>query len=197
MWRVLPEIHALRGYRALNNQERTAHLLAGLPSRLIAEALDRLPIWTSLAAYQIGLRMDLEAQVVLWVTWFFFSFAWLIAALWLFSRGQTPGKRLMGIRVIKRNGDPAVWWRMFARETLIKWFLILNGLWFAWSFIGFPGQTGLGSWSLTYGLWSSLLLALDILGIAMVVGYLLPLWDRNRQALHDKVMGTAVVSARR
>ena len=165
-------------------------MLAGLPSRLIAEALDRLPIWTFLAAYQTGLQMDLQAQVVLWVTWFLFSFAWLIAALWLFRRGQTPGKRIMGIRVVKRNGDPAGWWRMFARESLIKWFLILNGLVFAWSLIGL-------GWSLTYGLWSSLLLVLNIFGIAMVVGYLLSLWDKNRQALHDKVVGTAVVRARR
>lgn len=180
------------------NNQGPATLLAGLPSRLIAEALDRLPIWTSLAAYQTGLRMDLEAQVVLWVTWFLFSFAWLIAALWLFRRGQTPGKRLMGIRVVKRNGDPAGWWRTFARETLIKWFLILNGLGFAWSFIKSPGHTDLGLvWSLTNGLWGSLLLALDILGIVMAVGYLLPLWDRNRQALHDKMMGTAVVRTRR
>ena len=178
----------------MNDQGRPATLLAGLPSRLIAEVLDRLPVWISIAVYQTSLRMDLAAFAVLWLTLFLFSLTWVTAAFWLFRRGQTPGKRLMGIRVVKRNGDPAGWWRMFARETLIKWFLILNGVAFAWYFI----NTDLGSvWSLTDGLWSSLHLVLDIIGIAMIVGYLFPLWDRNQQALHDKVVGTAVVSAQR
>ena len=169
-------------------------MLAGLPSRLIAEALDRLPVWLQIAVYSPFIRMDEVIEISFLAAWLLFSFTWVTAAFWLFRRGQTPGKRLMGIRVVKRNGDPAGWWRMFARETLIKWFLILNGVAFAWSFI----NTDLGSvWSLTDGLWSSLHLVLDIIGIAMIVGYLFPLWDRNHQALHDKVMGTAVVSARR
>ena len=180
----------------MNDPGRPATLLASLPSRLIAEVLDRLPVWISLAAFQIGLRMDLATFGVLWVTVFLFSFAWSIAALWLFRRGQTPGKRIMGIRVIKRNGDPAGWWRMFARETLIKWFLIPNGVAFAWSFIRSPGYVGLDFWNIAYGLWSLSHLAVDIIGIAMIVGYLFPLWDRNQQALHDKAVGTAVVSAR-
>ncbi len=140
-----------------------------------------MPIWTSLAAYQTGLRMDLEAQVVLWVTWFLFSFAWVIAALWLFRKGQTPGKRLMGIRVVRRNGDPVGWWRMFAREVLIKWFLIG---------IGFLAMAV--DYFFLYSLFT-----LTSFSLAIAVDYLWPLWDRRRQALHDKVMGTAVVRARR
>ena len=129
--------------------------------------------------------MDLQAQVVLWVTWFLFSFAWLIAALWLFRRGQTPGKRIMGIRVVKRNGDPAGWWRMFAREVVPHPQSCVCVV---------PHRSWLESHLRTVELTAPFL---NIFGIAMVVGYLLSLWDKNRQALHDKVVGTAVVRARR
>lgn len=176
-------------------------MLASLPSRLIAEALDRLPIWLYLAAYSPFIRMDMDTQLLFLAGLLLFSLAWATAAFWLFRRGQTPGKRLMGIKVVKRNGDPAGWWRMFARETLIKWFLVLNGLEFASSFIRFPGYVSLGFvWllaDLLFTLPPLLLFILNSFGIAMIVGYLFPLLDRNRQALHDKVMGTAVVRARR
>ena len=206
MWRVLPEIHALRGYRALNNQGSPEQLLASLPSRLIAEVLDRLPIWLHIAAYSSTIRMDAVTELSLEAAWLLFLLAWATAAFWLFRRGQTPGKRLMGIRVVKRNGDPASWWRMFARETLIKWFLILyvasKGLELAWPLIYSPGYMSLGLvWFLADLLLNLLppllLFILNSFGIVIAVGYLLPLWDRNRRALHDKVMGTAVVSARR
>lgn len=172
-------------------------MLASLPSRLIAEALDRLPIWLYVAAYSPFIQMDMDTQLLFLAGLLLFWLAWATAAFWLFRRGQTPGKRLMGIKVVKRNGDPAGWWRMFARETLIKWFLVLNGLQFAWYFILFRDIPDLVFEVSPYGLWSSLLLVLDIFGVAMAVGYLLPLWERNRRALHDKVMGTVVVRARR
>ncbi len=165
----------------MKNQRRPARLLAGLPSRLIAEALDRLPVWLFLAAYEIDIR-SLDTLPLLWGAWLLFSFAWVIAALWLFSKGQTPGKRLMGIRVVKRNGDPVGWWRMFAREVLIKWFLI-----------AFLAGIGLG---MAWFLFAAFLGGITF-GLAIAVDYLWPLWDRRRQALHDKIMGTAVVRARR
>ncbi len=185
MWCVLPEIHALRGYGALNNQGSPEQLLASLPSRLIAEVLDRLPIWLYLAPYSSIIRVDMDTQLIISAGLLLFSLAWATAAFWLFRRGQTPGKRLMGIRVVKRNGDPAGWWRMFARETLIKWFLILNGL------VWLPADLLLDL------LPPLLLFILNSFGIVIAVGYLLPLWERNRRALHDKVVGTVVVRARR
>ena len=39
---------------------------------------------------------------------------------WSFTlrRGQTPGKRLVGIRVVRQDGTPADWMTMFVREGL-------------------------------------------------------------------------------
>ena len=41
---------------------------------------------------------------------------------WLFTlrRGQTPGKQLVGIRVIKSNGEITGWGYTFLRELVIK-----------------------------------------------------------------------------
>ena len=48
---------------------------------------------------------------------------WLI----VLGRGQTPGKQLLGIRAVKRHGDPAGWGTTFVREvfkTVVHWFII-------------------------------------------------------------------------
>ncbi len=48
---------------------------------------------------------------------------WLI----VLGRGQTPGKQLLGIRAVKRHGDPAGWGTTFVREivqTVAHWFVI-------------------------------------------------------------------------
>ena len=39
---------------------------------------------------------------------------WLI----VLGRGQTPGKQLLGIRAVRRNGDNTGWGIMFLREIL-------------------------------------------------------------------------------
>ena len=87
---------------------------------------------------------------------------WLIAL----GRGQTPGKQLVGIRVVKDSGEPSGWGYTFLRELVIK--ALVGGF--------LSGATG---------------------GIYFVVDYLWPLFDRDSQALHDKMVGTLVVQNRR
>lgn len=73
----------------------------------------------------------------------FFTTAW---------RGRTPGKRLLGIRVIQLDGKPLGWWASFER--------------FGGYAAGFV--TGLFGFAQIY-------------------------WDRNRQAIHDKISETVVI----
>ena len=107
----------------------------------------------------VGVILMLVALVVLvgYIIW------------WLFAlrRGQTPGKQIVGIRVIKDDGEPSGWGYTFLREFVIK-FLLLGAL---------SGPT---------------------YGIARLVDYLWPLWDRaeKMQTLHDKMLGTIVVRNR-
>lgn len=80
-----------------------------------------------------------------WLALYFGAFTWL----W---RGQTPGKRLLGVRVVRLDGQPLGLWASFER------------------FGGYAASVFTG-----------------LFGFAQV------LWDRNRQALHDKVVETVVV----
>lgn len=84
-----------------------------------------------------------------------FGFGWIglyftaFLALW---HGQTPGKRLLGIRVLRLDGKPLGGWSAFQR------------------FGGYAAGFATG-----------------LLGFAQVF------WDRNRQAVHDKICETVVV----
>jgi uncharacterized RDD family membrane protein YckC len=50
----------------------------------------------------------------------FMSYSALVLAMWAY--GLTPGKWMLGIRVIKRDtGQPASFWRMVLRQTIGQW----------------------------------------------------------------------------
>ena len=89
---------------------------------------------------------------------------WLI----VLRRGQTPGKQLLGIRVVRTDGRASGWGWMFLREFGIK-FVAINAV----SFI----SGGIGT-------------------IVWIVDLLWAFWDRNHQALHDKIMKTVVIDDR-
>lgn len=60
-------------------------------------------------------------------------FAYVVWALKLFVHGVTPGKKMLGMRVIKENGDAAGFWTMLVREWVGKFIsgmvLSLGYLW--------------------------------------------------------------------
>lgn len=84
-----------------------------------------------------------------------FGFGW--ASLYLtvilsWWNGLTVGKRIMGIRVLRLDGEPITWWVAFERA---------------------------GGYAAGF--------ATGLLGFAQVF------WDANRQAIHDRIVGTVVV----
>ena len=112
------------------------------------------PDWPTTNLVVIAVIMGIGIGYIVW---------WLIAL----RQGQTPGKQIVGIRVIKDNGEPSEWGYTFLREFVVKFLLI-----------GFLTQV--------------------TFGIAWLVDYLWPLWDRaeKMQTLHDKMLGTIVVRSR-
>lgn len=80
-----------------------------------------------------------------WAALYFTAFL----VLW---RGRTPGKRIVGIRVIRLNGEAVTWWHSFER------------------FGGYAAGLATG-----------------------LLGYFQIFWDRNRQAVHDKISETVVI----
>ncbi len=84
-----------------------------------------------------------------------FGFGWASLYLTIFLswfQGQTVGKRIMRIRVVRLDGEPINWWIAFERA---------------------------GGYAAGF--------ATGLLGFAQVY------WDANRQAIHDRIVGTVVV----
>jgi uncharacterized RDD family membrane protein YckC len=65
------------------------------------------------------------------------TLAYLAYTFVLWTRGQTPGKRMLGIQVIKTDTlQPARFWRMALREIIGKWIsAVICYLGFIWAFI--------------------------------------------------------------
>lgn len=84
-----------------------------------------------------------------------FGFGWaslymtVLLTVW---NGRTMGKRLLGIRVLRLDGQPITWWVAFER---------------------------VGGYAAGF--------ATGLLGFAQIY------WDANRQAIHDRIVGTVVV----
>jgi uncharacterized RDD family membrane protein YckC len=84
-----------------------------------------------------------------------FGFGWAAVYMTVFLswwNGQTVGKRMMRIRVVRLDGEPITWWVAFER---------------------------VGGYAAGF--------ATGLLGFAQVW------WDANRQAIHDRIVGTVVV----
>jgi len=71
---------------------------------------------------------------------------------WVHSDGATPGKKLLGIKIIKSNGE-----RLRLPNAIIRY------------------------------------IGLFISGFTVTIGFLWVIWDKKKQALHDKIAGTLVV----
>ncbi len=86
------------------------------------------------------------------------SFGWAalyFSAFWALFAGRSPGKWVMGIRVIQLNGEPLTYWQAFGRY---------------------------GGYAAGF--------ATGLLGFGQIY------WDKNRQAIHDKIAETVVIKDR-
>ncbi len=111
--------------------------------------------WVVAAVRVASVFVGILAIVVIgYIVW------WLIAL----GRGQTPGKQVVGIRVIKDDGTPSNWGYTFLREFVIKLLLV-----------GFISDVTFGIGRLVDYLWPLWDRA------------------EKMQTLHDKLLGTIVV----
>ena len=191
----------------------TAYPLAGFFRRVAAYLIDVglffLPlivfglIWLILAATSIepcdpsGVEGCREIRVELSVMFVALglavvTFVWWLAAI---GRGQTPGKMLLGIRVLKKNGEPSGWGYTFLREMAVKGLPFLLAMLLANS-ITLSLMFGM-TWFARSEIWSAMILVLlAVVGAGMLVDGQWAPRDENGQSLHDKVFGTVVVRIR-
>lgn len=63
-----------------------------------------------LGAYSLDLVISIFTLYIGWIVWFIFTA----------QRGQTPGKQLVGLYVVREDGSRAGGWYMWLREWLVK-----------------------------------------------------------------------------
>ena len=73
----------------------------------------------------------------------FLLFVYIFWALVLFSRGTTPGKRLLGMRVVKEDGKDATFFTMLIREWIGK---AISGMIFLLGFLWILFDQGNQGW---------------------------------------------------
>ena len=138
------------------------------------------------------------ALTVYYATWWFA----------LLDRGQTPGKRLLRIRVIDaKTGETLSRPRMFVREFLLKFLLMgfhsgIQMVVVLWNvlveparFIELPILVWLVKLIFTHGLVVPVIAFTPML--VFVIDLLWPLFGKDRQTLHDKMVGSHVVHTMR
>lgn len=97
---------------------------------------------------------------------------WLVWFLIIAGRGQTPGKQILKLRVVRADGQPASYGWMLLREIVIK--------------------------SIAFGLLNFILDSIVsgsgwIAAVIFAACALWCVWDANRQCLWDKLLTTLVV----
>lgn len=116
-----------------------------------------------------------------------FCGAWAIILLTMdrggLRNGQTPGKQLLGIRVIKRNRDSVDMDLAAGREFGCK----------AMLFDAIPFGVAAGVFAISEIAGGVCLAAAAIL---FLFNYLRPIWNDENLALHDSLAGTQVVRAK-
>lgn len=129
---------------AIAESERRNEVLADRIDQLEDEAEEGTGIMAMLRSFADDLGLGIG-----WAGLYFTTFL----TLW---KGRTPGKRMLGVRVIRLDGEELGWWASFGR------------------FGGYAAGVATG-----------------LLGFAQIF------WDRNRQAVHDKISETVVIREER
>jgi uncharacterized RDD family membrane protein YckC len=154
---------------------------AGFWRRLGAFAIDALLI--GIAGYLLGLVFgEAFARAGAWgrLIGFLLAGAWFVPHECAWGGGRTPGKRLLGLRVVDARGQAPGPLRAAARYAIFAVPYFLNGAHLPASLLFGPGVY---------------LVSLLVFGIGGISLYLFVFDRRSRSALHDRWTRTAVVRA--
>lgn len=121
-------------------------------NEVLADRIDQLEEEAERGISIMAMLRDLADDLGLGIGWAGLYFTTFLT-LW---KGHTPGKRLLGVRVIRLDGEELGWWASFER------------------FGGYAAGFATG-----------------LLGFAQIF------WDRNRQAVQDKISETVVIREER
>ena len=177
--------------------------LADWPARAGAYLMDAIIPFAGLFLLMLGFAVaisiglgdtpDLESrpQAPVWLAPVFLAGVIIIIgyAVWWFvslKDGQTPGKKIIGIRVVRASdGETLGRGMMLVRELMTK-FVLLAVIYAT------PIGTYLIFFFLPFDIFSNFI-GVVTLCIVLLPNFLWPLWDAKSQTLHDKIVCTYVV----
>lgn len=168
---------------------------AGFLPRLYASVVDGLITW--ICAF-LFLYLRGHSLAAFWTVtifgFFFYRFYHIVFVAWW---GQTPGKMLAHIKVVRLDGSPAGWMNAFMRnsvETLLAmaiYFLELQAIQKV-SAAAFAAAADKDS--LILALIPSMAIVFSVSSRLYVLSELVVLWfNRKRRAIHDFIAGTVVI----
>ncbi|WP_428684873.1 RDD family protein [Sphingopyxis sp.] len=135
----------------------------------------------SLAMVWVGFAGTDDVAIIVWMLGFFILRTFWFVGFELGSRAATPGKRLMGIRVVARDGGRLTADAVVARNLIRELELFLPLM-----MVGFGASENMVSgWTVLAGVTWSLTLSLFLL------------FNRDRMRMGDLIAGTWVVMAQR
>jgi uncharacterized RDD family membrane protein YckC len=95
--------------------------------RLVANVIDLAGLWATFVLIPAAMMSDwLRSMPQVVGSLFQLPFVAFLSTqvIWLMRHGATIGKRIAGVRVVRRNGAPASVWRIvFLRYTVTAWVL--------------------------------------------------------------------------
>ena len=131
--------------------------------------------WSRLGAFALD-------YLIIWLT---LGIGWLIWLAIVAPRGQSPGKSLLGLYIVRTNAEQAptghVWLREFGWDTALGFVAVV-----LLALLGAVASS-VGEFFILWFWLTVLFWAFSFFDAAWL------LWDRDRQTLHDKVLGTLVV----
>ena len=108
----------------------------GFGTRVVAAIVDIVAVW--IVSYAISFLISLLPEIYLFLYLFLNSFIVLLLYFWLFTglKGQTPGKMLVGIKVVDANGNKPgmvlAALREIAGKIISTVIFFIGFLWIAW-----------------------------------------------------------------
>jgi len=88
--------------------------------RLVASFVDILIVTVAYLLITPLVEADIQEHMALAVLLLYLLFPWAYLVAFTALYGATPGKMLLGIRVVKSDGRPVGWLTALTRETLGK-----------------------------------------------------------------------------
>lgn len=131
--------------------------------------------WSRLGAFALD-------YLIIWLT---LGIGWLIWLAIVARRGQSPGKSLLGLHILRTNGAQAATGFVWLRE--FGWDAALGAVALALLVLLGAVASSVGEFLLLWFWLTIVFWAFSFFDAAWL------LWDRDRQTLHDKILGTLVV----